>query len=118
MKREQEFKRKCEELARQINLQCQTFVTKICYKEFLHNVYYEKKVCYCDNLSERRLECSDIEICRYKNRVNVTIVVGTYDRLTRRQKKAINKILCTNVQYKELKVGYAEISFNVNPHKM
>lgn len=118
MKKEQDFKRKCENLAHQINSKCQTFVPEIRYREFLHNVYYEKGVCYCDNLSERRLESSDIEICRYKNRIKVTMVIGTCVCLTKKQKKAINKILCTNVQYKDLRIGYAELSFNVNPHKM
>lgn len=118
MKKEQEFRRKCKNLVREINSRCQTFVPKICYKEFLHNVYYEKGVCYCDNQSERRLECSDIEICRYKNRIQVTMYIATRYGLTDAQKRTINRILRTNVQYENLEMGYAQLSFNVNPHKM
>ena len=118
MKKENDFKRKCENLAREINSKCLTFMPKICYREFLHNVYYEKGICHCDNLSERRLSCSDIEICRYKNRVQVTMYIATKHGLMEEDKKAINKILRTNVQYENLEMGYAKISFNVNPHKM
>lgn len=119
MKKEQElFQRRCWLLVDRINAKCQTFVSKICYKEFLHNVYYKQGVCYCDNLSERRLDSSEIEICRYKNRIQVTLYIATRSGLTDKQKKEINKILRTNVKYKDLEMGYAEISFNVNPHKM
>lgn len=117
-RREEAFKRKCKDLVRKINSECQTFVPKICYKEFLHNVYYDKKVCYCDNLSERMLKSSEIEICRYKNRIKVIMYLATRYGLTDEHKKKINKILRTNVKYENLELGYAEISFNVNPHKM
>jgi len=118
MKKEQDFKRKCRELAHQINLKCQTFVPQILYTEYIHKVSYEGGVGYCEEESERMLECSNIEICRYKSRIKVTMIVCTYGYLTNKQKKAINKILRTNVQYKDLEIGRAKISFNVNPHKM
>lgn len=111
-------KRKYQNLGRRINCEALVFILNIRYKEFLHNVYYEKYKCYCDNLSEKRIRNSEIEICRYKNRIQVTFVAATRDGLTKSQKKIINKILRTNVQYKRMENGCTEIIFNVNPHKM
>jgi len=111
------FMRKCETLARQINRRVMIPIRWIHYEEYLHNVYYEAGVGYCKNQSERRINCSDIEICKYKGRIKV-IMLAMARIIPKRERRAINKILRTNVQYKDLKNGYTEISFNVNPHKM
>ncbi|MBR6504990.1 MAG: hypothetical protein IKT41_04710 [Clostridia bacterium] len=118
MKKEQTFKQKCRDLACKINCRCQTLVTDIRYKEYLHNVLYDRKVCCCTNPSERRLGCSDIEKCHYKNRVEVIMILATKGGITEWHKDEINKILRTNVQYENLKYGYTAVIFNVNPHKM
>jgi len=117
MKKEKAFRRKCELLARQIAYKADILITKICYREFLHNVYYENGICYCSDSSERRLTHSGIEKCRFKTRVQVTMIAAKKE-LTNRQRNLINKILHTNVQYKKLANGYTEISFRVSPHNM
>ena len=113
-----QIKRKYEQLANKICSKCQVFVAGIRYTEFIHNVSYEKGIGYCENQSERMLSGSEIEKCFYKSRIKVTMVIGTIVCLTPKQRKVINKILRTNVQYRALGTGYTEISFNVNPHKM
>lgn len=118
MKKDQDFKRRCQELVSKINTDCLAFVTDIRYKEYLHNVYYENGICYCDNMSERRLSYSDIEKCRYKNRIQVTLIASACGGIDEWHKKQINKILKTNAEYKKLEYGFTAIIFNVNPHKM
>lgn len=123
MKKEQEFKFRCERLAREITRKTDIIFVNIRYKEFLHNVYYEKGVCYCDNPSEVRMNCSEFEIARYKNRIQVTLVgigVGAQS-FTPTRRNSINRILKTNAKFtkdSETQTHQIVITFNVNPHKM
>lgn len=119
------FHRKCYDLANRINRECQTFMVDIRYHEYLHNVYYENGMCFCYNRSERRLPFSDIEKCRYKNRIQVKMIAAK--KFTKSERRKINKILKTNVTYVEhMEIKWpgktycrsTEIIFNVNPHKM
>lgn len=126
--REQEFKSKCERLARKITKKTDIIFTEIRYTELMPEVYYEpeknskKMICHCSNSSDRRMSKSEIK-CGFKNRIQVTFGgcgVGA-QKFNAARRNSINRILKTNAEFtkdSEVQTHQITITFNVNPHKM
>lgn len=126
--KEQEFKFKCERLARAITKKTDIIFTEIRYTEVISEVYYmaekesERMICYCSNTSDRRISNSKIR-SGFKNRIEVTFVgcgVGA-QKFNAARRNSINRILKTNAKIskdKETQTQKIIITFIVNPHKM
>lgn len=108
--REQEFKFRCERLAKKIAQKTDIIFTEIRYMEI-----YAKP-------SERRMSCAKFKK-GFKNRIQVTFVgcgVGA-QRFNAARRNVINRILKTNAKVTKDSPTQAHqitITFNVNPHKM
>ena len=109
--REQEFKFRCERLAKRIAQNTDIIFTQIRYTELVR-----------DEISDKRLMCTSLGY-GIKNRIQVTFVgvgVGAQN-LTVTRRNAINRILKTNakvIKDSPMQTHQVEITFNVNPHKM
>ena len=108
--REQEFKFRCERLAKKIAQKTDIIFTEIRYVEI-----HAKP-------SERQMSCAKFKK-GFKNRIHVTFVgigVGAQN-LTPARRNAINRILKTNAKVTKdspTQTNQITITFNVNPHKM
>jgi len=91
----------------EINQKANTFVKEVRITEHLCTVY-----------TEAFYNFSKVRIGKRKNRLNIVFVVASRKNgLDKVQKRSINRILSTYVQYKD-DGDYTELSFNINPHKL